>query len=401
MDWSPHPKVSYKRKCMINQFCRFPFDIEDSKLDLDTKISALQTAQTLIDDTSGSCFVDDNQLFICCGIIMESESRDGASTATILTSASLLRPSDGTAKLASNLKIDVYGVGGKATEGKVAGVDFHYNVATIEIHSDTPLPIPEIRLIDNVVEVGPSVPVHRDGRYSVATSNRFKLYPGDKVLALARYFEEPYDIMVASGEYSSDDCQFDCKELLKTSCKIKKNGIGGPLINFYGEVIGINFYEEAFTPFLPMNIIIKCFEDLKNNRHVLRPSLGVEVGDLHIRSLHELENFCNKFSHVRRGATIEQVLPDSPGDFAGLCSGDVIINCGGASVGSSLELTEILWGNEGKPIELIVARPSMGKQMKIFVNALDSNRRENRWPVPKPRLVISDRFKWMYRSTLD
>ncbi|KAH9619906.1 hypothetical protein KSS87_023810, partial [Heliosperma pusillum] len=87
---------------MINLFCRFPFDIEDSKLDLDTKISALQTAQTLVCLKSYS---DDNQLFICCGIIMESESRDEVSTATILTSASLLRPSDGTAKLASNLKV--------------------------------------------------------------------------------------------------------------------------------------------------------------------------------------------------------------------------------------------------------------------------------------------------------
>ncbi|KAK9665847.1 hypothetical protein RND81_14G140500 [Saponaria officinalis] len=204
-------------------------------------------------------FSGDEQLFICCGIIMECE----ASICTTLTSATLLRSPDGSPKLAANIKIDVYVGGGKSVEGRVVGVDFHYNVAILEFYHDPPVSIPEVMCVDNVLEVGVRASLYSN--VPVNTSNRYKLSHGDKVLALARYFQEPYDIMIAIGEVSFDYCQLDCKELLKASCKIKKNGIGGPLINLYGEVIGINFYHASYTPFLPMNIIIKCFKDLKEN----------------------------------------------------------------------------------------------------------------------------------------
>jgi hypothetical protein len=56
--------------------------------------------------------------------------------------------------------------------------------------------------------------------------------------------------------------EFDCKELKLSTCKIKKVGIGGPLIRFEdGSFVGMNFYAESgLTPYLPRNIIVKVLK---------------------------------------------------------------------------------------------------------------------------------------------
>ncbi|CAM0147816.1 unnamed protein product [Urochloa decumbens] len=54
---------------------------------------------------------------------------------------------------------------------------------------------------------------------------------------------------------SVKDCRvvrtLDCPCIVRSSCKITKTGIGGPLVNLEGEVIGMNFYDTRIgTPFL-------------------------------------------------------------------------------------------------------------------------------------------------------
>jgi len=43
-----------------------------------------------------------------------------------------------------------------------------------------------------------------------------------------------------------------------STCKITKAGIGGPVVDFSGNFIGMNFYDEEETPFLPRNVILEC-----------------------------------------------------------------------------------------------------------------------------------------------
>lgn len=44
-------------------------------------------------------------------------------------------------------------------------------------------------------------------------------------------------------------------------------GIGVPLINRNGEVIGVNIYDKRCTPFLPINIDSKCLEHFEKYRY--------------------------------------------------------------------------------------------------------------------------------------
>ncbi|KAL6520856.1 hypothetical protein OROGR_017425 [Orobanche gracilis] len=66
----------------------------------------------------------------------------------------------------------------------------------------------------------------------------------------------------------------DCNDLLRVNCKITKCGIGGPMINLNGEVVGINFYSENFTPFLPINVVTNWWNQAKGGR-CLATSVGI------------------------------------------------------------------------------------------------------------------------------
>ncbi|KAL6538053.1 hypothetical protein OROGR_012041 [Orobanche gracilis] len=364
-------------KSVINNFGRFCSPAY--YLDVDTKKSVLKAASSVVCLRSYS---GDKQMFICSGFIMECDNKCGTFTGTILTSAILLRSPSGAAMVADDLKIDVYTAGGTFLKGELLAVDFHYNIAIIEINSDTRLPTSTVRLIDNSVPLDPGnrgcvedLKLSRSAGHqdSATSSNRFSIYPGMDVLALGRYFADSYDIMAAPGVFSYSDCNFDCKELLTASCQIKKNGMGGPLINCLGEVIGINFYDASYTPFLPVNIVYQCYRDLKKQCRIPRPWIGLSVIDLHAGSLHELEILNQKFPHVVRGAIIKQALPKSPACIAELHAGDVIINCDGNLVRSCLELTEALWDKEGKPVELVVVRASADKPLNLVVEAVKTN----------------------------
>ncbi|XP_062026354.1 putative protease Do-like 14 [Rosa rugosa] len=69
--------------------------------------------------------------------------------------------------------------------------------------------------------------------------------------------------------YSIGACNFDCKELMRADCNISKCGVGGPLINMYGQVIGINFYDLFYTPFLPIDIVRKCLKHFEETGYAL------------------------------------------------------------------------------------------------------------------------------------
>lgn len=53
--------------------------------------------------------------------------------------------------------------------------------------------------------------------------------------------------------------------------------VGGPVINCYGEVIGVSFIVCPFNPFLPINIALKCLEDLKRKKVILEPDFPCYV----------------------------------------------------------------------------------------------------------------------------
>ncbi|KAL6511275.1 hypothetical protein OROHE_020499 [Orobanche hederae] len=252
-----------------HSFSRFQSVVEDyDKFDVGTKSAILEASSSVASLISRT---GDKVVFIGSGTIIECEAHDESFSATILTSATFLQGPAGESSIPPNLEIDVYLSSGKLYEGQVLTYDFYYNIAIINVKSDALLSTAKIRCVDDSLAIDSNTSVLVDANLRLhgdqeTGSTRYNLFPGELVIALARYSEAPHEIMASPGFFSCDDFPHDCKELFWTTCTVNKAAVGGPVINCYGEVIGVSFVLCPFNAFLPINIALKCLEDLKKNR---------------------------------------------------------------------------------------------------------------------------------------
>ncbi|GJN36726.1 hypothetical protein PR202_gb25616 [Eleusine coracana subsp. coracana] len=169
-------------------------------------------------------FNGDKRFFACSGFFIEWNG-----STIILTSASLVRNSGDEDKIAENLRIEVL-INSQCREGTLQNCSLHYNVALVSV-KDYPAPCPANTLL----------------RWDKSF----------KVAAVGRCFKSGA-LMATSGNLVSWTGTLDCNFLARSTCKITKAGIGGPLVSFDGDVIGMNFYDKRIgTPFLLLGDIYK------------------------------------------------------------------------------------------------------------------------------------------------
>lgn len=127
--------------------------------------------------------------------------------------------------------------------------------------------------------------------------------------------------------------------LIQTDAAINPGNSGGPLINRYGEVIGITSAKimssysassvEGIGFAIPINTALEIARDLAENGHVTgRPYLGITIQTQYVQNGSRYEY------HV----VVISVEDDSPADEAGLRVGDMIISFNGAAVSDNSEL---------------------------------------------------------------
>ncbi|KAM0892944.1 hypothetical protein ACQ4PT_025423 [Festuca glaucescens] len=87
---------------------------------------------------------------------------------------------------------------------------------------------------------------------------------GMDIVAVGCLFEER-TLMVTKGNVIDKNTDWQhipsYSELSFSTCKISKAGIGGPLIDTLGNIVGMNFYHEECTPFLSSSIILGLLEN--------------------------------------------------------------------------------------------------------------------------------------------
>lgn len=155
-------------------------------------------------------------------------------------SASLVRSSDDENKIDDDLRIEVRLPNKQLVTGKLQHCSLHYNVAVVNIMASPDLHI--AKLYHNI-----------------------QFEPCCKVVAVGRIFAGG-SLTATSGMLSDEPSNFDCSELLTSTCIITKAGIGGPLVDFDGNFLGMNFYEEGKTPFIPRNIILEYLRHFETKR---------------------------------------------------------------------------------------------------------------------------------------
>ncbi|GMP61549.1 hypothetical protein CsSME_00023970 [Camellia sinensis var. sinensis] len=168
-------------------------------LDIDTKKTALKASPSVVSVVS---LTGGNALFMGSGTIIDCENVNGTYFSTILTSASLLRSSAELEAVPEDIKIDVYISDGKLFEGRVFAYDFHFNIAFIKIESNATLPTASLRLLEDSISIDPNDIPGSDSFQLRPLSNVSKLCPGDIVVAVGRFFDAPYNLMAARGQFS-------------------------------------------------------------------------------------------------------------------------------------------------------------------------------------------------------
>jgi Do/DeqQ family serine protease len=133
-------------------------------------------------------------------------------------------------------------------------------------------------------------------------------------------------------------------EFLQTDAAVNQGNSGGPLLNFRGEVIGINsaIYSANTGTWLgisfaiPANVAKQSMESILRTGRVQRQTLGVSTMAL----TPELARQLGLRAPV--GGMITQVLPGSPAEKSGLQPGDVIAGLNGVILENSAALPKAL-----------------------------------------------------------
>ncbi|WP_419581588.1 Do family serine endopeptidase [Stieleria magnilauensis] len=180
---------------------------------------------------------------------------------------------------------------------------------------------------------------------------------GDWVVALGQPFG--LESTVTAGIVSAKNRGIgitDRENFIQTDAAINPGNSGGPLVNLYGEVIGINTAissrgggNNGVGFAVPSNLARWVSDQLVANGTVQRAYLGVAIQPVS----YELANQLGVAP--KGGVAVTNVFPDTPAAKMGFKSGDVIVKFGQTKVATPQQL------------QLAVERSPMGKTVSVEV----------------------------------
>ncbi len=142
-------------------------------------------------------------------------------------------------------------------------------------------------------------------------------------------------------------------DVMQTSANINPGNSGGALVNFLGQVVGINTAKsvdgEAMGYAIPSNTVTEAMYRLLEEGTTPRPYLGIMGQDItdEVADLYRLPV----------GVLVRDVLPGGGAEEAGLEPGDIIVSLAGQTVMTMDRLTEILAEQQvGTTVEMNVIR---------------------------------------------
>lgn len=153
--------------------------------------------------------------------------------------------------------------------------------------------------------------------------------------------------------------------LVQTDAAINPGNSGGPLVNNYGQIIGINTVKISTTDTegmgfaIPVDVAVPIIEELIDNGYVSgRPQIGVGV--------REITSDMSTYYNMPVGLYVVSVSQNSGAEKAGILIGDVIVKADGKTVSTMDELNDIRDTHKaGENMELTIVRS--GKTMSVKV----------------------------------
>ena len=230
---------------------------------------------------------------------------------------------------------------GSRLEAEIVGTDVNTDVAVLKIEREEALPVLPLADSSKV----------RVGQFAIAIGNPFRL---DYTVTTG----------VVSGKGRSILNGFRLiryQDFIQTDAWINTGSSGGPLLNIYGEVIGVNALirrlnngENTPAPAMagagfaiPINLVKSVGDQLIASGRVIRGYLGVSMQE------------------TRRGIRITPLGVDTPAYLGGLRGNDIIFEYNGKKVEKSVEL------------QMLVAESQVGERSVVRVLRLGHERTLN------------------------
>jgi Do/DeqQ family serine protease len=239
---------------------------------------------------------------------------------------------------------------GKELPAKIVGTDGLLDLAVVAIGDS--LDVPAVRLGDSdLLEIGDWV---------IAIGNPLGLSHTVTlgiVSALGRDVPRPD----GTGYY---------RRMIQTDAAINPGNSGGPLVDAFGQVVGMNtiiarstgsgVVVEGINFAVPINEIVRALFQIAAHGKVTRAWLGVYIQDL-------LPGMEERFGvRAGQGVLVSDVVAGGPAAEAGVKASDVITAVGGVAVGSTNELQlEIMYRAVGEPVAITLVRD--GKEISLTV----------------------------------
>ncbi|MCQ2592865.1 MAG: Do family serine endopeptidase [Treponema sp.] len=261
-------------------------------------------------------------------------------------------------------KISVKLNDGREFEGKLVGADARIDIALVSFESnDVSIPVAELGNSDTVM-------------------------PGDICLAFGAPLGYSQSVTqgIVSATGRSESHMSSISDYIQTDAAINQGNSGGPLVNIYGEVIGINTWIASSSGgsvglgfAIPINNVKNSIDAFIKNGKVTYGWLGV--------SLLDIDNDYKKELGVDKinGAFAAEIFQGSPAYKGGIKPGDYIVELNGKEVKSVNQLVrDVGYLEAGTTAKFVVVRG--GNRMpvisvKIEERSKDVENQNNKlWP---------------------
>ena len=207
----------------------------------------------------------------------------------------------------------------------------------------------------------------------VVLGNSDNLNVGDAVVAIGNPLGE-LTFSLTAGSISAKDREItmstgNSMQLLQTDCAINSGNSGGALFNLYGEVVGITNAKYSSSSSsssasidnigfaIPINKARSIAESIIEKGYASKPYVGVSVATVS----EETQAY-----GLPKGASVQEIVEDSPAAEAGLQINDIITYVNGEEITSSNDLVAVVRNAAiGDELKLTIYR--MGKTMEITV----------------------------------
>lgn len=218
--------------------------------------------------------------------------------------------------------------------------------------------------------------IEAEGLVPAELGNSDVLRVGDNVVAIGDPLGIKYRGTMTNGIVSAINRNVNVNgrnmNLIQTNAALNTGNSGGPLINAYGQVIGINtmkIVEDAYGASgvegigfaIPTTVVKDIVSQIISQGYVSgRPSLGVE-GEY-------ISMFYQRYYRLPSGLYITAVSPDSQAAQQGIQEGDILIAIDDTKVYTMEDLNTLLYNyNAGDLVSLTVYREGQVQTIQLVL----------------------------------